>query len=201
MPIEHRAGGSWRGSRVPRARRGTAWGNVCDLFLPNLWGHTLAINRRTHSSPPASGDSDDRIDMALLNFEKDPAEVRAADPRELLARARGDFGDTASSPGRKRVSTESRFCGFRRKNDGHDNLNLDFRVLIVPGVRGVSGGVQAFKRVCRRWTSCAVIFGGAPKNGAASQTRSFTFRVQSVIDSKVTTPRLSANPRRWLAIY
>ena len=93
MPIEYRAGGSWRGSRVPRVRRGTAWGNVCDLFLPNLWGHTLAINRRTHSSPPASGDSDDRIDMALLNFEKDPAEVRAADPRELLARARGDFGD------------------------------------------------------------------------------------------------------------
>ena len=178
-----RASGSWRGSRVLPGRRGTTWGNVCDLFLPNLWGHTLAINRRTHSSPPASGDSDDRIDMALLNFEKDPADVRAADPKELRARARGDFGDTASSPGLNLVSTLSRCCGFRRKNDGQDNLNLDFRVLIVPGVRGVSGGVQAFKRVCRRWTSCAVIFGGAPKNGAASQTRSFTLSVQSVIDS------------------
>ena len=33
------------------------------MFLPNLWGHTLSINRRTHSSPPASGDSDDRIDI------------------------------------------------------------------------------------------------------------------------------------------
>ena len=145
------------------------------------------IDRRggtNHSPPPASGDSDDRIDIARRNFEKDPADVRAADPRELRARARGDFGDTASSPGGlNRVSTESLFCGFRRKNDGHDNRNLDFRVLIVPGVRGVSGGVQAFSRVWRKWTSCAVIFGGAPKNGAASQTRSFTFRVQSVIDS------------------
>ena len=183
MPIEHRASGSWRGSRLCRARRGTAWGNVCDLFLPNLWGHTLAINRRTHSSPPASGDSDDRIDIARRNFEKDPADVRAADPKELLARARGDFGDTASSPGLNLVSTESRCCGFRRKKAGHESRNLDFRVLIVPGVRGVSGGVQAFKRVCRRCTSCAVIFGGAPKNGAASQTLNFTFRVQSVIDS------------------
>ena len=109
MPIEHPASGSWRGSRVLPGRRGTAWGNVCDLFLPNLWGHTLAINRRTHSSPPASGDSDDRIDMARRNFEKDPADVRAADPRELRARARGDFGDTASSPGLNRVSTESLF--------------------------------------------------------------------------------------------
>ena len=150
MPIEYRASGSWRGSRLRRARRGTAWGNVCDLFLPNLWGHTLAINRRTHSSPPASGDSDDRIDMALLNFEKEPADVRAALPKELRARARGDFGDTASSPGLNLVSTESLVWGFRRKNDGHDNRNRDFRVLIVPGVRGVSGGVQAFKRVCRR---------------------------------------------------
>ena len=117
MPIEHRASVSWRGSRVPRARRGTAWGNVCDLFLPNLWGHTLAINRRTHSSPPASGDSDDRIDMALLNFEKDPADVRAADPRELRARAMtrrariGEIGANlalgrnAGPPGSRRVST------------------------------------------------------------------------------------------------
>ena len=134
MPIEHRASGSWRGSRLLPGRRGTAWGNVCDLFLPNLWGHTLAINRRTHSSPPASGDSDDRIDMARRNFEKDPADVRAADPKELRARARGDFGDTASSPGLNRVSTESRCCGFRRKNDGQDNLNLDFQV--VRSVRG-----------------------------------------------------------------
>ena len=100
MPIEHRASGSWRGSRLRRARRGTAWGNVCDLFLPNLWGHTLAINRRTHSSPPASGDSDDRIDMALLNFENDPADVLAADPKELRARARGDFEPDAVSSGR-----------------------------------------------------------------------------------------------------
>ena len=137
-----------------------------------------------HSPPPASGDSDDRIDIARRNFEKDPADVRAADDKERRSICcAGDFGDTASSPGLNRVSTESRCCGFRRKNDGHDNLNRDFRVLIVPGVRGVSGGVQAFKRVCRRWTSCAVILGGAPKNGAASQTRSFTFRVQSVIDS------------------
>ena len=103
-----------------------------------IYGCTLSINRRTHSSPPASGDSDDRIDMARRNFENDPADVRAADPKELRARARGDFGDTASSPGLNRVSTESRCCGFRRKNDGHDNLNRDFRVLIVPGVRGVS---------------------------------------------------------------
>ena len=112
MPIEYRASGSWRGSRLRRARRGTAWGNVCDLFLPNLWGHTLAINRRTHSSPPASGDSDDRIDMARRNFENDPADVRAADPRELMRRTiccAGDFGDTASSPGLNRVSTLSRF--------------------------------------------------------------------------------------------
>ena len=90
------------------------------------------INRRTHSSPPASGDSDDRIDMARRNFEKDPADVRAADPRELMRRTiccAGDFGDTASSPGLNLVSTESRCCGFRRKNDGHDSRNLDFRVL------------------------------------------------------------------------
>ena len=45
-----------------------------------IYGCTLSINRRTHSSPPASGDSDDRMDMALLNFENDPADVRAADP-------------------------------------------------------------------------------------------------------------------------
>ena len=111
MPFEYRAGGSWRGSRVPRARRGTAWGNVCDLFLPNLWGHTLAINRRTHSSPPASGDSDDRIDIARRNFEKDPADVRAADDKERRSICcAGDFGDTASSPwDLNRVSTESRF--------------------------------------------------------------------------------------------
>ena len=102
------------------------------------------IDRRggtNHSPPPASGDSDDRIDMALLNFEKDPADVRAALPRELMRRTiccAGDFGDTASSPGLNLVSTLSRCCGFRRKNDGHDNLNRDFRVLIVPGVRGVS---------------------------------------------------------------
>ena len=89
------------------------------------------IDRRggtNHSPPPASGDSDDRIDIARRNFENDPADVRAADPRELRARARGDFGDTASSPGLNLVSTESRCCGFRRKNDGQDNLNLDFRV-------------------------------------------------------------------------
>ena len=115
-----------------------------------IYGHTLPINRRTHSSPPASGDSDDRIDMARRNFENDPADVRAADPRELRARARGDFGDTASSPGLNRVSTLSRFCGFRRKNDGHESRNLDFRVLIVPDVLGVSGGVHAFRRVCRK---------------------------------------------------
>ena len=104
--------------------------------------------------------------------------MRAALPRELMRRTiccAGDFGDTASSPGLNLVSTLSRFCGFRRKNDGHDNLNRDFRVLIVPGVRGVSGGVQAFKRVCRKWTSCAVILGGAPKNGAASQTLNLAF--------------------------
>ena len=89
MPIEHRASVSWRGSRVPRARRGTAWGNVCDLFLPNLWGHTLAINRRTHSSPPASGDSDDRIDMARRNFEKVPADVR----RGVRGTRRRSLGD------------------------------------------------------------------------------------------------------------
>ena len=39
MPIEYRAGGSWRGSRVPRARRGTAWGNVCDCFF-QIYGAT-----------------------------------------------------------------------------------------------------------------------------------------------------------------
>ena len=31
-----------------------------------------------HSPPPASGDSDDRMDMARRNFENEPAEVRAA---------------------------------------------------------------------------------------------------------------------------
>ena len=75
--------------------------------------------------------------MALLNFEKDPADVRAALPRELMRRTiccAGDFGDTASSPGLNLVSTESRCCGFRRKNDGQDNLNLDFQV--VRSVRG-----------------------------------------------------------------
>ena len=89
MPIEHPASRSWRGSRLRRARRGTAWGNVCDLFLPNLWGHTLAINRRTHSSPPASGDSDDRIDMARRNFEKVPADVR----RGVRGTRRRSLGD------------------------------------------------------------------------------------------------------------
>ena len=103
------------------------------------------IDRRggtNHSPPPASGDSDDRIDIARRNFEKDPADERAAvlKVRRTICCA-GDFGDTASSPGLKRVSTLSRCCGFRRKNDGQDNRNLDFRVLIVPGVRGVSGGV------------------------------------------------------------
>ena len=72
------------------------------------------IDRRCgndHSPPPESGDSVDRMDMARRNFENDPADVRAAVPRELspeLARrticCAGDFGDTASSPGRKRVS-------------------------------------------------------------------------------------------------
>ena len=44
------------------------------------------IDRRggtNHSPPPASGDSDDRIDMARRNFENDPADVLAAVPREL----------------------------------------------------------------------------------------------------------------------
>ena len=36
-----------------------------------------------HSPPPASGDSDDRMDMARRNFEKEPADVLAAVPREL----------------------------------------------------------------------------------------------------------------------
>ena len=73
------------------------------------------IDRRwgnDHSPPPESGDSVDRIDMARRNFENDPADVRAAVPRELMRRTiccAGDFGDTASSPGRKRVSTLSRF--------------------------------------------------------------------------------------------
>ena len=52
------------------------------------------------------------MDMARRNFENDPADVRAAVPRELMRRTiccAGDFGDTASSPGRKRVSTLSRF--------------------------------------------------------------------------------------------
>ena len=77
------------------------------------------INRRTHSSPPASGDSDDRIDMARRNFGKDPADVRAADDKERRnICCAGDFGDTASSPGLNLVSTESLVWGFRRKNDG-----------------------------------------------------------------------------------
>ena len=69
------------------------------------------------------------MDMALRNFENDPAEVRAADDKERRSICcAGDFGDTASSPGLNLVSTESRCCGFRRKNDGQDNLNLDIRV-------------------------------------------------------------------------
>ena len=74
------------------------------------------IDRRggtNHSSPPPeSGDSVDRMDMARRNFENDPADVRAAVPRELMRRTiccAGDFGDTASSPGLNRVSTLSRF--------------------------------------------------------------------------------------------
>ena len=43
---------------------------------------TQPINRRTHSPPPESGDSVDRIDMARRNFENDPADVRAALPKE-----------------------------------------------------------------------------------------------------------------------
>lgn len=72
------------------------------------------IDRRggtNHSPPPASGDSDDRIDIARRNFEKDPADERAAVEKELMRRTiccAGDFGDTASSPwGLNRVSTES----------------------------------------------------------------------------------------------
>ena len=49
-------------------------------------GPHTTINSRTHSSPPASGDSDDRMDMARRNFEKDPADVLAALPRELMRR-------------------------------------------------------------------------------------------------------------------
>ena len=74
------------------------------------------IDRRggtNHSPPPASGDSDDRIDMARRNFENDPADVRAADPRELRARAMriGEIGAdlalgrNAGPPGSRRVST------------------------------------------------------------------------------------------------
>ena len=47
------------------------------------------IDRRwgnDHSPPPESGDSVDRIDMARRNFENDPADVRAAVPRELKDR-------------------------------------------------------------------------------------------------------------------
>ena len=72
----------------------------------NDWGG------RPHSPPPESGDSVDRMDMARRNFENDPADVRAAVPRELMRRTiccAGDFGDTASSPGLNRVSTLSRF--------------------------------------------------------------------------------------------
>ena len=54
---------------------------------------------------------DDRRDIARRKPEKDPADVLAALPRELMRRTiccAGDFGDTASSPGLNRVSTESR---------------------------------------------------------------------------------------------
>ena len=58
-----------------------------------------------HSPPPASGDSDDRIDIARRNFEKDPADVRAADDNgDLVAFVSLDvevmvveIGDRASS--------------------------------------------------------------------------------------------------------
>ena len=89
MPTPRRASGSWRGSRVLRVRRGTAWDNVCDLFSSKFMG-PQTIDRRggtNHSSPPPeSGDSVDRIDMARRNFENDPADVRAAVPRELMRR-------------------------------------------------------------------------------------------------------------------
>ena len=47
--------------------------------------HTIDRRGGTiHSSPPPeSGDSVDRMDMALRNFENDPADVLAAVPREL----------------------------------------------------------------------------------------------------------------------
>ena len=61
-------------------------GNVCDLFPSKSYGHTLSINRRTHSPPPESGDSVDRMDMARRNFENEPADVLAAVPRELMRR-------------------------------------------------------------------------------------------------------------------
>ena len=49
MPTPRRASGSWRGSRVLRARRGIAWGNVCDCFF-QIYGATDYRQERGNES-------------------------------------------------------------------------------------------------------------------------------------------------------